>query len=103
MSYNHSIVIKINGTVNGIPIDILNKWGKPFNFKDKSKGSGLVQWLIFSISQKLGFKHFKHEKNPYSASGTLIKILIPIDSYKSSRNYNYPLTLINKSGILIIF
>lgn len=74
----------ISDTGKGIPDDVLNNWGKPFNFKDKSVGTGLGQFLIDSISKKLSFKLLKPEKNKISKSGTVFKILIPVLSNKQN-------------------
>jgi len=72
------ILIKISDTGKGISQEILNNWGKPFNFQDKNTGTGLGQFLIDSISKKIGIKILKPEKNQFSTTGTVIKLLIPI-------------------------
>jgi len=87
------IIIKISDTGKGIPQEILNNWGKPFNFKDKTVGTGLGQFLINSISKKLMFKILKPESNQFSNSGTVFKILIPVINvarsyYNSDFNMN---------------
>jgi len=98
---NSLIIVKVYDTGAGIPKEILKNWGKPFNLKDKSKGTGLGQFLINSISQKLGFKIFKPEKNPFSSTGTLIKIEIPIeDIIAKDLNSNFAMTIVNNSGFL---
>jgi len=75
-----TIFVKISDSGNGIPEDILNNWGKPFNFKDKTKGTGLGQFLISLISKKLGLRIPKPEKNNDSSTktGTIFKIYFPI-------------------------
>lgn len=78
-SKKNFIFINVSDTGKGIPSDVINSWGMPFNIRDKSKGTGLGQFLVTSICEKLGFKLFKPEKNPNSASGTVFKILIPVD------------------------
>jgi len=72
------ILIKISDTGKGIPQEILKNWGKPFNFKDKTVGTGLGQFLIHSISKKLKFEILQPESNKFSPTGTVFKILIPI-------------------------
>lgn len=73
------IQIKVSDTGKGIPDEILKNWGKPFNLYDKTQGTGLGQFLINSICKNLGFILLKPEKNQFSKTGTVIKILIPID------------------------
>jgi len=72
------VLIKICDTGKGIPQEILNNWGKPFNLQDKTLGTGLGQFLIDSISKKLGFKILKPEINHFRNTGTVFKILIPV-------------------------
>jgi len=76
------ILIKISDTGIGITEEILKNWGKPFNFKDKTMGTGLGQFLIDSISRKLGIKMLLPEKNIFSPSGTVFKVLIPVSFTK---------------------
>jgi hypothetical protein len=71
------ILVKISDTGKGIPDDILNNWGKPFGFKDKSKGTGLGQFIITTIANNLGFYIPKPESK--IGVGTIIKIYIPYD------------------------
>jgi len=91
------ILIKISDTGKGIPKEILDNWGKPFNFQDKTVGTGLGQFLIDTISKKLKYKILKPEINQFSNSGTVFKILIPIEnsSTKNSDNFNQLLNKIN--------
>lgn len=87
---NKNLIVKISDTGIGIPDEILKNWGKPFNFKDKTKGTGLGQFLIDTISKKLGFNMFRPEKNLNSAhkSGTIIKFHIPININNNQQNEN---------------
>ena len=51
--------MKLSDTGSGIPINILNNWGKAFNLKDKGTGTGLGQYLINVISSRLKIHIFK--------------------------------------------
>jgi len=95
-----NIIVKISDSGSGIPDDILKNWGKAFNFKDKTKGTGLGQFLINMISSKLGLKISKPEKNINSSTktGTIIEICIPIRDENSIQERNGILSKWNVSS-----
>ena len=75
--FTNNLILSIQDTGSGIPVSILNNWGKPFNNIDNSIGSGLGQFIILSIAASLGISIPKPES---SKSGTTIKIIFPLTS-----------------------
>lgn len=93
-----NIVVSINDTGSGIPLDILNNWGVAFNLKDKSKGTGLGQFIISSIAKNLGLTIPKPKNN--KQGGTKIKIIIPLNANNINNEYNNLITRSDGASIV---
>ena len=86
------IVLYISDTGPGIPEQILNTWGKPFNKESKDKNSsGLGQFIINSITNSLGI--FIPKPESIINVGTTFKIFF-------TQNYDNSIKINNNSKII---
>jgi anti-sigma regulatory factor (Ser/Thr protein kinase) len=99
--YSGFILVKITDSGKGIPSDILSNWGKPFNNKDRSKSTGLGQFIIESIAKNLKLTIPVPESN--INKGTIVKIYIPENPINHQRNssnlFSHSYTNFNQSSI----
>jgi len=77
LNNKNNILVRISDSGKGIPQEILENWGKPFNFNEKTQGTGLGQFIISTLEKNLGLFIPKPEKNKKFSSGTVFKVFIP--------------------------
>ena len=94
----HNILVKISDTGKGIPQEILDNWGKPFNLFDKSQGTGLGQFIISTLEKNLGLLIPKPERNSKFSNGTVFNVYIPVNSEFNDKGSNVGMTIIGNSA-----
>jgi len=99
LNNKNQILVTISDSGKGIPQEILDNWGKPFNFHDKSQGTGLGQFIISTLEKNLGLIIPKPEKNSKYSSGSVFKIYIPTNSDYLDKGSNIGMSIIGNSVI----
>jgi hypothetical protein len=99
LNNKNNILVKISDSGKGIPDEILDNWGKPFNFSDKSQGTGLGQFIISTLEKNLGLYIPRPEKNPKFSTGTIFRIYIPFYNDLIEKGTNVNMTIIGSSSV----